>query len=124
MNNNDISANNLSETGIRIRRRRNSLRLSQKEVAAKCLVSANHISAIECGREKLSLDLLLRLCDVLRTTPDYLLLGNVHVNADYANNLSDKLQLCTPQDIRLVNDFIELLIARNGENWSNEHYLL
>ena len=62
------------ELGMRMRLRRRELHLTQKELAALCHVSANHISAVESAKEKPSLDMLILLCDALRTTPDFLLL--------------------------------------------------
>ncbi len=64
------------ELGMRMRLRRRELHLTQKELAALCHVSANHISAVESAKEKPSLDMLILLCDALRTTPDFLLLGS------------------------------------------------
>lgn len=56
------------ELGMRMRLRRRELHLTQKELAALCHVSANHISAVESAKEKPSLDMLILLCDALRTT--------------------------------------------------------
>ena len=42
------------ELGMRMRLRRRELHLTQKELAALCHVSANHISAVESAKEKQS----------------------------------------------------------------------
>ena len=36
------------------------------------------MSSIENGRQKPSLDIFIRICDLLNVTPDYLLLGSMH----------------------------------------------
>lgn len=113
----------LREMGIRLRRRRKEQQLSQRQLASLCHVSVNHISSIETARERPSLDLLLSLCDILKTTPDYLLLGVVHPQDNIGYNLIDKLRLCSTEDIQLVSDFIELLIHRNSTRWNEEHYI-
>lgn len=111
------------ELGMRMRLRRRELHLTQKELAALCHVSANHISAMESAKEKPSLDMLILLCDALRTTPDFLLLGSIHAKTNSLSNLADKLRLCSPQDIALASEFIELLITRNSKAWNRENYI-
>ena len=43
------------------------------------------MSTIECGTGKPSMDAFLNICDILKVTPDYLLLGSKH-----ADNVSQK----------------------------------
>ena len=66
--------------GNRIKLRRKELHIKQSELAERLDISNNHISSIENGREKPSLDMFLKICEELKVTPDYLLLGNVHAN--------------------------------------------
>ena len=55
------------ELGMRMRLRRRELHLTQKELAALCHVSANHISAVESARETQS----GYVDPSVRCTPDY-----------------------------------------------------
>ena len=64
--------------GNRIKIRRKELRIKQAELAEKLNISNNHMSSIENGRQKPSLDIFIRICDLLNVTPDYLLLGSMH----------------------------------------------
>lgn len=98
--------------GNRIKLRRKELRIKQSELAEKLDISNNHISSIENGREKPSLDILLKICEELCVTPDYLLLGNIHAN-DLPQNITDSLRLCSNDDIELVRQFVEILVNRN-----------
>ena len=66
--------------GNRIRLRRKELGLSQSKLAELLDISNNHMSAIENGREKPSMDKFIHICDLLKTTPDFLLLGSIHPN--------------------------------------------
>ena len=93
--------------GNRIKIRRKELRIKQAELAEKLNISNNHMSSIENGRQKLSLDIFIRICDLLNVTPDYLLLGSMH-----AYNIP---RLCNQSDIELAGDFIELLVKRNNK---------
>lgn len=108
--------------GNRIKLRRKELRIKQSELAEKLDISNNHISSIENGREKPSLDILLKICEELKVTPDYLLLGNIHTN-DIPQNIMDGLRLCSDADIALARQFIELLIHRNRNVWNDEHFI-
>ena len=66
---------NYQEIGRRIAARRRALHMKQSEVCEKCDLNDKYLSAIECARSIPSLDVLLRICDALETTPDSLLLG-------------------------------------------------
>ena len=86
--------------------------IKQAELAETLEISNNHMSSIENGRQKPSLDTFIRLCDCLNVTPDYLLLGSMHAY-NLPQDILDKLRLCSQEDIILARDFIELLVKRN-----------
>lgn len=98
--------------GNRIRLRRKELGYSQNKLAELMDISNNHMSAIENGREKPSLEKFIALCDLLNTTPDFLLLGSIHPG-NVPQNIADNLRLCSPEDIKLAGKMIELMVARN-----------
>lgn len=100
------------EMGKRIKMRRKEFRIRQGELAEKIDISTNHMSAIENGRERPSLEIFIKICTELNITPDFLLLGCIHPN-NISQNIVDKLRLCAPKDVKLANDFIELLVSRN-----------
>ena len=104
--------------GNRIRLRRKELGLKQCQLAEQLNISNNHISSIENGREKPSLETLLGICNILHVTPDYLLLGNIHTD-DISQNISDGLRLCKEDDVELARDIIELLVKRNHIEWNH-----
>lgn len=108
--------------GNRIKSRRKELRIKQSELAEKLDISNNHISSIENGREKPSLDMFLKICEELNVTPDYLLLGNVHAN-NIPQNLTEALRLCSDDDIELASQFIELLVQRNKTTLNNKNFI-
>ena len=86
--------------GNRIKLRRKELHIKQSELAERLDISNNHISSIENGREKPSLDMFLKICEELKVTPDYLLLGNVH-----------------------ASQIIELLVKRNRTSWNEKNFI-
>lgn len=107
------------EMGNRIKLRRKELRMKQNELAEILDISNNHMSSIETGRQKPSLDTFIRICDELKVTPDYLLLGCTHTT-NVPQGILDKLQLCSEKDIQLAKNIIELLVERNKTTWSRD----
>ena len=103
------------EMGTRIKVRRKELKIKQAELAEALEISNNHMSSIENGRQKPSLDTFIGICRCLNVTPDYLLLGTMHAY-NIPQDISDKLRLCNQSDIELAKDFIELLVKRNSTN--------
>lgn len=108
------------DIGRRIQTRRKELRIKQSELAEKLDISNNHMSSIENGRDKPSLDTLICICEELSTTPDYFLLGNMHPN-NISQDILDGLRLCSEDDLKLARNFIELLIDRNKSAWNEKH---
>lgn len=106
--------------GNRIQLRRKELGLKQYTLAEMLDISNNHMSSIENGREKPSLEILLHICDILKITPDYLLLGNMHTD-DISQDILASLRLCSKEDVKLARDFIELLVERNQNKWNQNH---
>lgn len=109
------------EMGRRIKLRRKELHFKQRELAEQLSISNNHISAIENGRERPSIELLLDLCEKLEVTSDYILLGNIHAN-NIPQNIMDNLRLCRNEDIELVSKFVELLVERNINKFNQDHF--
>lgn len=60
--------------GEKIRDRRKSLGMTQEQLADAVNVNVSHISNIEHNKVKISLALLIRVCQVLDTTIDYILM--------------------------------------------------
>lgn len=102
------------EMGNRIKVRRKELRIKQAELAEALDISNNHMSSIETGKQKPSLDIFIAICKHLDVTPDYLLLGAMYPY-NIPQDILDKLRLCSQSDIELARDFIELLVKRNNK---------
>lgn len=113
---------NLVEMGSRIASRRRRLGISQNFLAEKVDISRNHLSNIERGREKPSFDVLINLCNILRVTPDYLLMGTMHSHG-VPQNLIDSLALCTAEDIALLEDIVHHMVIRQESDWNNDNFI-
>ena len=61
--------------GARIQKLRQLHNLTQEEFAEMLDISGKHVSSVERGRSRLSLDKLVLACEYLDCTMDYLVLG-------------------------------------------------
>ncbi|MDY2594215.1 MAG: helix-turn-helix transcriptional regulator [Oliverpabstia sp.] len=110
------------DMGQRIKLRRKELKISQTELAELIDVSNNHMSNIENAKTKPSMDNFIKLCEVLKVTPDYLLLGSIHIN-NIPLDIYDKLRLCSKDDLKLANSIMELLVKRNHSQWNSNNFI-
>lgn len=84
-------------------------------------ISNNYLSSIERGKEKPSLEILTNICNALRVTPDYLLMGNMYSN-NIPQNIIDGLRLCTDDDIELLSVMMHHMVDRQAEKWNNDNF--
>ena len=106
-----------SKIGMRIRLIRKERKLTQEEVATACGCTSNHLSAVETGTHKPSLDLIIKLATVLDSSVDYFLMDTIHANQQYFINsrIAPKLDGCSAYELQYIERVIdELLIYRNG----------
>lgn len=98
------------EVGSRMSKRRKELGLKQYEVCEMIDVNYKYISNLETGRSAPSLDVIMRLCDALQTTPDYFLLGSDKGEAAISDKtLTEKISVLDPKSKAIVNGVIDLL---------------
>lgn len=110
------------QIGYRIAQRRAELKIRQKDLAEKLDISNNHLSSIERGSQRASLEILVSICNELQMTPDYLLMGNMHSN-NVPQNITDGLRLCTQEDIELLAEFTNILIKRRSKQWNGDNFV-
>ena len=99
------------QIGVNIARRRKELHLKQMEVCETAELNDKYLSCIETARSIPSLEVFLRICQALDTTPDHLLIGAVP-RSDYSElsfALLDKFQTLSPENQRLCLAFMDLL---------------
>lgn len=103
------------EVGRRIAARRKELGLKQSKVNEMAKLSDKYLSNIETARSIPSIDVLMRICDVLNVTPDYFLVGAVNVTEDndLGKVLSEKIQCLDKEKQEFLCDFTDWLIQRN-----------
>lgn len=101
-----------NQIGHRISMRRKALHLTQDNVAEYLDCSNNTVSSIETGKQNITISSLIKLCELLNTTPNDLLLGNMHPD-DVPKDIMDTLRLCTKEQVELIRKITELIYAQN-----------
>ena len=69
--------------GLRIRRRRRWLDLTQTQALESCGLHPAGLSRLENGHAYPTVPTLLHLCDALGVTPDYILMGETGDGGDH-----------------------------------------
>lgn len=110
------------QLGRRVAQRRKQLKLKQNVLAEILGISNNYLSSIECGKEKPSLEIIVKICNSLQVTPDYLLMGNMHSN-NIPQNISEGLRLCTEEDIELLASIMQFMINRQSKKWNSDNFV-
>ncbi|MBR1810278.1 MAG: helix-turn-helix transcriptional regulator [Clostridia bacterium] len=100
---------NYKEVGRRIAERRRELGLKQFEVNEMAGLSDKYLSNIERASSVPSIDVLMKLCDVLKTTPDHLLLGTTvdKESEAYKKHIQNMLSSLNEKQLNLALGFIE-----------------
>ena len=103
----------LTQIGQRIRKHRERSRLSQEQLAERADVSSQTISTAETGKKRLRVENIIKICEVLEISPDYLLLGEI--SPQDLTILSEKLSQLTPGQYRHLEDIIDSYISALSE---------
>ena len=102
--------------GLRLKKRRRELSLTQERLAEYCDISSTYISHIETGIAKVSLEVLYRISVVLHVTPDYFLMDTTKPPTYIKGELSDLLDKCNPQTLYTAEKLIETLLTIQRDN--------
>ena len=98
--------------GKHIRGHRRRRQLSQERLAEMIEVSPTYIGTIERAQKHPSLATLVKIANVLETTVDSLLMGNLHHDAaQYHEAITTLLLDCTPPERHIIYLIIESLKA-------------
>lgn len=95
------------EVGRRMAKRRKELGLKQYQVCEIIDVNYKYISNLETGRSAPSLEVLMDLCQALKTTPNYLLIGT---DENISNEtLTEKISRLDSKSKLILNDIIDTI---------------
>lgn len=90
--------------GKRVVAKRTEHNLMQKDLAEKLGIAVNHLSDVERGVKKPSLELLVRISSQLDTPVDYFLMDSPHICCQYVINdeIASVLKECNPQALQII----------------------
>ena len=101
---------NYYEIGQRIRRIRKAHRLSQEELAEKVGISTTHMSHIETGNTKLSLEVLVNIAQTLEVQTDSLLFDTPRDTVSAVmNSLTSVLEECDTRQAQMICDVVRAM---------------
>lgn len=104
----NLSTEDWVSIGVRIKTRRQELRIKQTELAESIEVSTNHMSAIERGVQHPSVNTLKRIAEELGVSMDYFMLGNMHSH-NILLNIIDRLMICKEKTSAIILKLIPIL---------------
>ena len=102
------------KVGKRIADRRRELGLKQWQVEQEADLCFKYMSNIERGITAISIDVLMKLCSVLNTTPDFLLLGAVTSDEDndYLKSMTSRLRQMSSKQARLTLSLMDWILTQ------------
>lgn len=110
--------------GKKIKAARRSKKISQCELAQTLHISEGHLSHLETGKNVPSIELLLKLCNLLDLTPNDLLLEQYSLN-DHSSfsSLYQRFSKLTPDERMFVYHIILLLESKHiNQHFYREQY--
>ena len=97
--------------GERIRKYRKALGLSQEELAERVDISTTHISHIETGSTKLSLQVLVNISNALSVQTDQLLFDSAITDSvQLESSLIEKIGSCSTGELLVLTDIVHATI--------------
>ena len=95
--------------GQRIRKYRKANGLSQEQLAEKIGISVTHMSHIETGNTKLSLQVLVDITTALDVRSDDLLTDKVSNREVAFAELNKTLESCTSDQLKIIEDVVKAI---------------
>lgn len=93
--------------GKRIKAARNKRNVTQEALADAIGVTVNHVSNIETGNTKLSLQVLIHIANFLAVTTDQLLCDNIQkCKIVFSSEIEDTLSDCSDIEVKLLSDIL------------------
>ena len=103
--------------GMRVRRFRQQMGLSQEKLAEMVDISVTHMSHIETGNTKLSLPVFVALTEVLDIRADELLHDPTPDHDSTLREITAVVNTCTPQQARCIADIVKAMKASLDNNF-------
>jgi len=96
--------------GKRIRNARLKKKMTQAQLAEAVELSTVYISHVESGT-KLTLDTLIKICNILEVTPDYVLLDSIYTSKEYLKDeLANLVKECSDRNMKTIVQVVKAIL--------------
>ncbi|ENY8735139.1 helix-turn-helix domain-containing protein [Clostridioides difficile] len=97
------------KVGKRIQEVRKKKKMTQAYLASICGCSNNHLSAIETGVNKPSIEMIMKISIALEKSIDYFLQDAPNASPSYIidSEIAEKLKRCNIMSLQLVNSMLD-----------------
>ena len=95
--------------GQQIRKYRKAHRMSQEQLAEIVGISVTHMSHIETGNTKLSLQVFTNIAKALQISTDNLLSQTPPIRKEQYTELLSVMDTCTPQQLQIITDMVKYM---------------
>ena len=101
-----------SMVGKRIQEARKDRKMTQEQLATAVGCASNHLSGIENGANRPSLELIIKIATVLHSSIDYFLMDSPCASTRYLidNRIAPKLEACSALELQLIEKYIDDLL--------------
>ncbi len=101
---------NLKNIGKNVKQIRKSRHLTQEKLAEAVDISTVHMSHIETGSVAMSLDCMLYMCSILKTTPNDILLGEFDdLSSPSVRIAEERVKNLTADEFLFLNRIADLM---------------
>lgn len=99
--------------GKRIRDARKAKNITQDQLATAIGCASNHLSAIENGANRPSLELVIKIATVLDSSIDYFLMDSPCASTKYLidHRIAPKLDACSALELQYIDKYIDDLLT-------------
>ena len=96
--------------GMRLKKKRKMLKLTQEQMAEKLNVSVKHYGSVERGQTGLSIENLIEACNILGTDLNYLILGECEENDCFPEKIKELYFSCPKEKRPFLIELMEVAL--------------
>lgn len=107
------------DMGLRIRECREKLNYTREEFAEKLDISPRFITDIELGKKGMSLDTLIKICETLSVSADYLIWGKGECDS---NAISEMTAFLDDSEMKYAEELMRTFVKATADLKSKKAY--
>lgn len=106
-----------AKVGKRIKETRKYRNMTRASLASICGCSNNHLSAIETGVNKPSIEMIMKISVALDKSVDYFLMDGLHVCPTYIiqEEIGEKLSRCNVLSLQWVSQMLDAVLEHQAK---------